>query len=403
MPVNGGLMRRISPARRVMFDALKIVAEGGYASDTLRDLTGRLERRDAGLASQIVFGCLRYQAQLDFLIQRYSGRKVEQLDLEVAIVLRSAIFQLRYLERIPAHAAVDEAVELVKQHKRAAVGLTNAVLRKVTREPVRWPDRATEVSCPAWLLKRWEKHFGAAAAEGIARAALREPEAYIRVRPGATPPEGLELESTEVPGCFRLVASGGREASALRLHDISSQAIVPLLGLATGQTYLDLCAAPGNKTLQALETPLHLAVACDVSIKRICEIPDVCPRVVLDGTRTLPFRRSFDRIFVDAPCSGTGTIGRNPEIKWRVEEDDFVRFGNKQAALLREALRLLGPEGRLVYATCSLEREENEDVVAKVLEDRPEFRCEQQMWRVPGQDEGDGFYAAVLRAVRVIP
>ncbi len=401
MPVNARLTQRISPARRVAFDVLESVAGGGYASDALRERSAKLERRDAGLASQIVFGCLRYQQQLDYLIFRYSGRKAEGLDLAVSIALRSAIFQLRYLERIPAHAAVDEAVELVKQHKRAAVGLTNAVLRKVNRDPVKWPDLQTELSCPAWMLRRWGQHFGADAARGIARVALAEPETYIRVRPGSAPPEGMTVEATEVAGCFRLLSPGilvpGR--SGMRLHDISSQAIVPLLDLRPGQTYLDLCAAPGNKTLQALEIPLGLAVACDVSPKRIREIPDVCPRVVLDATCPLPFRRRFDRIFVDAPCSGTGTLGRNPEIKWRVQEQDFARLGIKQLATLGEALRLLAPGGKLVYATCSLEREENEEVIREALLAWPQFRCEGEMWRVPGREAGDGFYAATWRAL----
>ena len=182
----------------------------------------------------------------------------------------------------------------------------------------------------------------------------------------------------------------------MRLHDISSQAILPLLDLRPGHSYLDLCAAPGNKTLQALETPLRLAVACDVSPKRIREIPKVCPRVVLDATRPLPFGRRFDRIFIDAPCSGTGTLGRNPEIKWRVQEQDFGKFGSKQLAILGEAVRLLGAGGKLLYATCSLEREENEDLIRESLRLWPDLRCEREMWRVPGRDEGDGFYAALL-------
>ena len=394
------MTQRISPARRVAFEVLEEVAEGAYASDALRALSTKLEGRDAGLASQIVFGCLRYQAQLDYLIFHYSGRKVEQLDLAVTIALRNAIFQLRYLERIPAHAAVHEAVELVKQRKRAAVGLTNAVLRKVNRDPVQWPDPATQYSCPAWLIKRWQDHFGAEEARGIAQAALTEPEAYIRIAAGFDPPPEAAVESTDVAGCFRLLPGVGspQAMAGLRLHDISSQAIVPLLDLQPGQTYLDLCAAPGNKTLQALETPVALAIACDVSEKRIREIPGVCPRVVLDATRPLPFNRLFDRIFVDAPCSGTGTLGRNPEIKWRVQEPDFKRFGSKQGALLRQVLRLLAPGGKLVYATCSMEREENEHVVKEALRAHPQFRCEKEMWRVPGRDKGDGFYAACLRA-----
>jgi 16S rRNA (cytosine967-C5)-methyltransferase len=393
MRVTGVLMGQISRARAVAFNVLLTVASGAYASDTLREHTRELDSRDAGLAAQIVFGCLRFQSQLDYLISRYSGRSLDQLDRAVAIILRTAIFQLRYLERIPAHAAVHESVELAKRHKRAAAGFINAVLRKVNREPVVWPDIATELACPGWLLDRWNSHFGAGQARKIAAAALQEPTPYIRIPPGSAPPSGISAEPTSVPGCFRLRPP---PPPGLRLHDISSQAVIPLLGLEPGHTYLDLCAAPGNKTVQALETPLRLAVAADVSPRRIREIPPVCARIVLDATRPLPFASPFDRIFIDAPCSGTGTLSRNPEIKWRVQRQDFSRFREKQMHILSEALRLLAPAGKILYATCSLEQEENEEVARAALAAHPELRCEQVLWRLPGRDEGDGFYAVVL-------
>ncbi len=393
MHVTEVLMTRISPARLAAFETLEAVAKGAYASDALRDRSRTLEARDAALASQIVFGCLRRQAQLDYLIFVYSGRRATQLQIPVAIILRAAIFQLRYLQRIPAHAAVHESVELAKRFRRAAAGLTNAVLRKVNREAVVWPDLETELSCPRWLLESWTAHFGAAQARQIAQAALDEPQAYIRVPSGSLPPPDAVVEATEIPGCFELLSA---LAPGMRLHDISSQAMLPLLGLRPGDRYLDLCAAPGNKTLQALETPLDFAVACDISTKRIRDIPAVCPRVVLDATCPLPFGRQFDRIFVDAPCSGTGTLGRNPEIKWRVQERELSRFARTQARILSEAVPLLAPGGRLLYATCSLERGENEDVIARLLEERPQLRCEREVWRLPGREAGDGFYGAVL-------
>ncbi len=393
MLVTDLLMMPISPARVTAFEVLQAVASGAYASDALRDRSRTLEARDAGLASQIVFGCLRQQAQLDYLIFLYSGRKASQLDVPVAIALRAAIFQLRYLERIPAHAAVHESVELVKREKRAAAGLTNAVLRKVNREPVIWPDLETELSCPRWLLESWTAHFGAEQARKIAQAALEEPKPYIRVLAGSQPWPDAVLEPTEVAGCFELVSA---VQPGMRLHDISSQAMLPLLGLRPGDSYLDVCAAPGNKTLQALETPLGMAVACDISTQRIRDIPPACPRVVLDATCPLPFGRQFKRIFVDAPCSGTGTLGRNPEIKWRIQERDLGRFAAMQGRILSEAVQLLAPGGRLLYATCSLERAENEDVVAGLLKAYPPLRCEREVWRLPGREVGDGFYGAVI-------
>lgn len=375
------------------FQVLEEVEQGEYAADTLLKLAAPLSSRDAGLASQIVFGCLRFQAQLDFLIFHYSRRQASQLDQAIQIVLRMALFQLRYLDRIPPHAAVSEAVELAKSKKRAAAGLVNAVLRKANRDPVRWPDRATELSCPEWLLARWAEQFGQDQAESIARAALEEPERYLRVPDGSEPPPGVTLEPTEIPGCYRVTAGSTEN---LRLQDIGSQSIIPLLDLQPGHTFLDLCAAPGNKTTQALETDIR-AVACDISLRRLRTVPNLCPRVVLDAAQPLPFCATFDRILVDAPCSGTGTLGRNPEIKWRVQPQDLARFQALQVKILTRALEKLTKGGRLIYSTCSLENEENAEVVHGVLK-KPGIsaRIIEEKWRIPGQKPGDGFYTAVL-------
>ncbi len=391
--MNAHFFKHVSPGRSVAFNVLLGVEEGAYAADTLRAQTQALDPRDAGLSSQIVFGTLRFRAQLDYLIKQYSGKSPQKLDPEVREALRTAIFQLRYLERLPSHAVVHEAVELVKATKRSAAGFTNAVLRKVNRDPVEWPDRATELSCPSWLLDRWSAHFGQGMAEGIAAAALSPPQAYIRIAPGTTGPPNLTVEATDIPGCYRLLSAPDPNVA---LHDIGSQSILPLLDLQPGHTYLDLCAAPGNKTRQALETPLNLAVACDISFKRLRASALECPRVVLDGRKPLPFSTRFDRIFIDAPCSGTGTIGRNPEIKWRVQETDFSRFGQGQFELLSQAMPLLAAGGKLLYATCSLEREENEDVIRRFCSAEPNAKLERESWRIPGREEGDGFYGAVL-------
>ncbi|HUB31850.1 MAG TPA: transcription antitermination factor NusB, partial [Bryobacteraceae bacterium] len=233
----------ISPGRRVAFEVLLRVAGGAYASDLLAARSATLDSRDAGLAGEIVFGVLRYRAQIDWVIAEACGRE-RRLDEEVRTALRMGIYQLRYLERIPAHAAVGEAVELVKRaRKGSAAGFVNAVLRKAGgRGPGTggrggalwegnvastsgaglagesacptsgsWPSREIELSCPEWLLERWERQYGEEAAAEIARAALRPPEKYFRGE---------------------------------RMQDIGSQAIVPLLRLEAGQTFLDVCAAP---------------------------------------------------------------------------------------------------------------------------------------------------------------
>ena len=379
----------ISPARTVAFDVLKSVHAGGYASDLLLAKSMQLDSRDAGLASEVVFGCLRRQAQLDFLIDHFAGRPLK-LEPDIRIALRMAVYQIRHLDRVPKHAAVSESVELVKRaHKRSAVGLANAVLRKVGGVPVRWPDRATALSCPGWLLARWGIQFGADSAEAIARAALNKPETWVRSKEPAP-----NLEPTEAPGCYRL-RSGDPPAGA-RIQDIGSQSIVPLLNLQAGQRFLDLCAAPGNKTAQALEAGVE-GIACDLHWNRIRSIDRIdARRVVLDASAPLPFRDTFDRILVDAPCTGTGTLARNPEIKWRILPSDMPRLQALQIRILRNALGALSPSGRLVYSTCSLEREENADVVDAVLRDRAGFKVTETRERIPGREPGDGFFAAAI-------
>jgi len=341
-------------ARGFAFDVLEEVEHGGFADELLR--AKQLDPQEANLAQELVFGVLRHRAQLDFLIGHYSGRTAK-LDREVRNAMRLGIYQIRYLDRIPPHAAVSTSVDLVKKARKAsAAGFVNAVLRKVKRDPVAFPADAVALSMPDWLLAKWERQFGTAAAHAAAGYFLSKPPVHHR---------------------------GERQM------DIGAQQIVPLLELKPHHRFLDVCAAPGNKTLQAAESGVT-PVACDRSRKRLASIP-VERKVQLDAGQPLPFRPVFDRVLVDAPCSGTGTLGRNPEIKWRVTPEEFARQSARQVQILRAALDVLAPGGRLVYSTCSLECEENEEVTAHFGD-----RVREQGYRLPGRDAGDGFFHAVL-------
>ncbi len=349
----------MTPARRIAYEVLGSVERGGQAAGLLDERLVHLDPRDAGLATQIVFGVLRRLAQLDWLIFQASARPLDKLDSSVLRALRIGAFQLRFLDRVPPHAAVAESVELVKRAgKSSAAGFANAVLRRLPPLPAAWPSPGVQYSLPEWLWQRWLANLGPELAPLAAQASLEEPEPYTR--------DGRRM-------------------------DIGAQSVVPLLHLEPGHLFLDLCAAPGNKTLQALETPVR-AVACDSNPRRLRAFLAPCPRVQLDAARPLPFPPVFDRILVDAPCSGTGTLARNPEIRWRLTPAEILRQSDRQAAILAHALACLKPGGRLVYSTCSLEPEENEQVVKRAAP----ARVQSTVLRCPGRHPGDGFFAAVI-------
>ncbi|WP_031494988.1 transcription antitermination factor NusB [Bryobacter aggregatus] len=356
-------MAQVSPARRVAYEVLRRVHGGGFSDALLLDMARPLAARDAGLAHEIVYGVLRHQNQLDWLAQHFSGRQILTVDEPTAILLRMGIYQMRYLTKIPPHAAVMEAVELAKRaSKRAAAGLVNAVLRKVHKKELKFPDPAIELCLPEWLYRRWLQHYGKEQTRLIAKSFMQAPEKVNRA--------GYRMDS-------------------------GAQTIVPLLDPKPGQSFLDLCAAPGNKTRQAVDLGVK-AIACDRSFKRLLPLQQIgIPLVHLDAAAPLPFRRPFDCVLADAPCSGTGTLGRNPEIKWRLTPEDLLRQQARQIGILKHGLEAVAPGGTLVYSTCSLEKEENEDVVRAVCGESSETAIPMH-YRIPGRDPGDGFFAAVI-------
>jgi len=400
-------LAHVSPARKIAFEILLQVDAGrAFASDLLQGRqVSELSERDRGLATEIVMGVLRWRGEIDHRLQQLSAKSPESFDREVATALRMGIYQIAFLEKIPKSAAVNESVELTKlARKRSAAGMVNAVLRKCEpggfrQEPGAVPLHEPELlasvrrSVPSWLLSRWEANFGIEAANRLAWAGTQVPSLTLRICSCTPEPDGavkrLEEKGSGVRrGRYALrawVAEAGEgavsrlaEETGLAIQDEASQLVAELVGVCPGDCALDLCAAPGMKTsLLADAVGDGLLVACDASARRLRTLRELLPRLTanaaavrivrLDATQELPFRRVFDRILVDAPCSGTGTLGRNPEIKWRLSLEDLDRLPVIQAGILANALSLLAPGGRLVYATCSLEPEENEKVVESVL------------------------------------
>jgi 16S rRNA (cytosine967-C5)-methyltransferase len=452
----------ISPARKIAYEVLqRVEAEGAYASDLLHlELAAKVKPADAALATELTLGVLRQRRLLDFLLERQLKTTVEHLDLPVALALRLGAYQLRFLGRIPASAAVNESLELVKKaRKTSAASLVNAVLRRVSEgsklpaESLLPPDigaaerLAILYSHPAWMVERWLMRLGGARTTALLEADNAAPRVSCTLSdPGrreevfaALEQAGLRVEAgTLLRGAFA-VSRGSASRSAefrggrISIQDEASQAIPLLLGVRPGDRVLDLCAAPGGKTppLARAAQNRGLVVAADRYGHRLRAMAAQFDRlelsnvrlVELDATQDLPFGARFDRILLDTPCSGTGTLGRHPEIRWRLRPERLVDLRALQVRMLRTALAHLAPGGRLVYSTCSIEPDENEDVVAEVLRAAsgvsrvppaemmktlaphlvPEvpapalFDDAGQFHTLPGQQQTDGFFAAALR------
>ena len=436
----------VSPSRAAAFDILLRVEEkGAYAAELLHSTTySKLSAADHGLATELVMGVLRWRSVLDKEIAARSSQKLARLDLEVLIALRLAAYQLLYLTRIPGHAAVHESVELVKRaRKRSAVPFVNAVLRKLDSAPKR-PDTAVGTTAedlaessahPLWLVERWVEEFGVAAASAICAYDQQVPPISLRLHGnevlGDLEKAEVQLSPGKILKSARQVTAGDIQRTPafqnglLSIQDEGSQLVALLLG--HGSRFLDCCAAPGGKTrILAERNPSATVVAAELHPRRARLLRQLVPatnvQVIAADARALPLSTMFDRVLVDVPCSGTGTLARNPEIKWRLKPDDLADLQRRQIAILWAAMNHLAKGGRLVYSTCSLEREENHKVVGAVLLQDDSFRLIEARTRleeleaeselawndpgslldgpflrtIPGVHPCDGFFAAIL-------
>jgi 16S rRNA (cytosine967-C5)-methyltransferase len=393
----------ISPARAAAYDILlRVEQQDSYASELLHSARcAELTSTDHGLATELVMGTLRWRSSIDAFIGRASLKRPEKLDPEVLTALRLGAYQLGWLDRIPARAAIYESVELVKRaRKRSAVPFANAVLRKLAETLV--PGQgfidsiqsaasteaiASASAHPEWLVQRWVAEFGLEIARNVAAYDQSVPVTSLRLRTASVERElehaGIQLKAGVLLSDGRRVISGditktkafteGRVA----IQDEASQLVAVLVG--QGARILDCCAAPGGKTWAVADrNPEATIVAAELHQHRAellrRRVASRNVQVVTTDVCQLPVHELFDRVLVDVPCSGTGTLARNPEIKWRLKPADLPDFHSRQVAILNAAMKHVKPQGRLVYSTCSLEKEEDESVVEEVLQRNESFR-----------------------------
>jgi 16S rRNA (cytosine967-C5)-methyltransferase len=451
--------RGVSPARTAACEILlRVEREAAYASELLHSASyERLSTADHALTTELVMGILRWRSVLDDEIAKATSQPLAKLDLEILLALRIALYQLRWLDRVPARAAIYESVELVKQaRKKSAATFVNAVLRKLasakveisSAESANSPQTLARSSAhPLWLVERWTNHYGLPAASRICHHNQSIPTTAIRLRDsqaeGKLANAGIRFEPGALLASARRIHAGDvTRTEAFRkgrfvIQDEASQLVAALVG--NGTNILDCCAAPGNKTqaiadnnpnanITALDLHPHRARLLQEMLKiSTGNSPAGGIQVVAADARTIPFDRMFDCVLADVPCSGTGTLARNPEIKWRLKPADLAQLQARQVAILRSALHQTSPGGRVIYATCSLEKEENEEVVEQAMAENTSFRllhCEGELMRLkeagklvwpdpaslttgpylrtlPGVHPCDGFFAAIVENILV--
>jgi 16S rRNA (cytosine967-C5)-methyltransferase len=441
----------VSPARAAAFDILlRVEKEAAYASELLHSKQfEKLSPPDHGLATELVMGVLRWRSVLDARLSPVSSQTLAKLDVEVLTSLRLGTYQLGWLDRVPARAAIFESVELVKRaRKRSAATFVNAVLRKLGRSAPRTSEPLLKIeeaqtaaelsergSHPAWLVERWAREFGMETARRICAHNQRVPETTIRLRDKLAEAdlkqEGIELAAGAFLASARRVLAGDVtntrvfSENRITIQDEASQLVAALVG--HGKRILDGCAAPGGKTWAIADrNPESTIVAVELHanraelVRKRIAAPSV--EVIASDLQQLPVGELFDRVLVDVPCSGTGTLARHPEIKWRLRPEDIDDLRARQLAILHAAMRQVSQHGRLVYSTCSLEREEDEVIVEQALAANNSFRlldCRAELERlrneggwtasdfepflhgrhlrtIPGVQRCDGFFAAIF-------
>lgn len=433
-------------ARQYAFEILmKIEKEGAFSNlavdATLANVS--LSPKDKAFVSALVYGCIERKITLDYQIERYLSKPINKLKTAVLIVLRLGTYQLLFMDKIPASAAVNESVKLAKENKSDyASGLVNAVLRSICSNGLVLPDEKDEklyfsvkYSCPESLIGMWKKAYGQENTEELLKASLEKPDTVLRVNTlkinedeliSLLKEEGVEAEKSNFIENALVVQKLGCDIESLpsfkngffHVQDTASQFCVKLLAPENGERILDLCSAPGGKSFTAaqyMENDGNI-LAFDIYPSRTELIDKSAERLgienlstcVCDATKHYDKIEKADRVLCDVPCSGLGVIRRKPEIKYK-PLDDFKSLPDIQYKILCNGASYVKKGGRLVYSTCTLNKKENDKICDLFLSEHPEFKClrpldlpsvtEKYYTFTPHLNGCDGFFAAVFERI----
>ena len=422
-------MTAVAPARRVAFAVVRRVFErGAYADRAFAAEASGLEPRDRALAMRLAYGAVQRRATLDHIAEQLASRSASKLSEPVLAALRLGLLQLLFLDGIAEHAAVNESVELAKAGGAPGARLVNAVLRRAAREGRALldglndstPDHAAVLhSVPGWLAEMWWRELGADDARALLRRVNEPPESAVRVntlvapvaevverlpagaRPVAELPEGMVLD-----GPYDLEGSELWRAGAVMAQSRGSMLVGRVLEPVAGDRVLDLCAAPGAKTthLAALLGCRGEVVAVEQHPRRAEALERTCRRMraecvrIEHGDAAQPRSGTpFDRVLVDPPCSGLGTLQSRPDIRWRASPDSIATLAELQRRILDAGAAATAPGGSLVYSVCTISRTEGDELIGGFVAEHTEFEIERRFQLLPHRDGTDGFFIAVLR------
>ena len=425
-------------ALKILF---KIDYEGAYSNLALKDGLDGLNSQDRAFATRLVYGCVSMKITLDYIIGLYSSVKLKKLSKSVTEILRLGIYQIMYMDKVPPSAAVNESVKLIKKYENRSRGFVNAILRRVAdnKENINYPADEKEnlmvrFSFPMPLCEKIIREFGLEEGRRLIEALSKEPQTFIRVnRLKTTPNElvemltknGINIHLTEA--CEDAAIISGTDIGSLdefkvgyfTVQDIAAQLACKVLAPKKNDKVIDMCAAPGGKTtylaelmkntgsISAFDIHPHKVSLIEAGAERLgIDIINACAADMSVFKKTMA--ETADKILVDVPCSGVGIIRRKPDIKWNMEEEGTL--SDIQTKLLKNAIAYLKPGGELVYSTCTVFREENEDIINAALSENDNMETvdisdyfeketakDGYVTLLPHVDGTDGFFICKLR------